>query len=58
MEVSKKTAEERFMRDLLNENNQLHKDLRKMSALMSELDEPEFTDMEVRHGTVVFIGCR
>ncbi len=57
LKADMKAAEERFVRDLMNENNQLHKELRKMCDLMSERNKAEFADMEVRHGTVVFLGC-
>ncbi len=58
MTGDKKSAEERFTRDLLRENSALQKKLGELSDLISERETAEFTDMEVRHGTVVFLGCK
>ena len=57
MPDDKKSAEERYVRNLKRENSELQKVLMEMCDLISESERMGFYEIEVIHGTVVFLGC-
>ena len=54
-EAMKRAAEREFAKKLRNENSELQKKLSELRTLLAERESMQYSDIEVRGGTVVFL---